>query len=428
MQDLRIIYLLSRGTENLEEDELVELMLLEEEEFMQRYMHLILKYYKNNFCKNPMNNVWGNGWKIIREQIYSNEISCRTLIRMSSEAFIRLCEVLEKKYGLQESLNIKVDESVAIFLVLCGQNDTQHDIGLRFGHAQETIGRKFHHVLGAMVKLAVDYLRPRTASEFEAISNSLQGDKRYWPYFNGSIGALDGTHVPVMVTPGRDALRFVNRKGTASLNVLGVCDHDMLFTYCFVGMAGSTHDSRVLDTAMRDDPLFPKPPGEKYYLVDSGYANRRGYLAPYRKERKEGTRYHLQDFINCEPPRNSKEMFNRWHASLRSVIERTFGVWKKKWRVLNEFPRYDISTQRNVIFATMGLHNFIRWNKIKDVDFEEATMENSGVHMHQSENDSDDENDVRGNEETSTAVYMKIVRDQIATQLWSDKRLGSRRV
>ena len=135
MQDLRIIYLLSRGTENLEEDELVELMLLEEEEFMQRYMHPILEYYKNNFCKNPMNNVWGNGWKIIREQIYSNEISCRTLIRMSSEAFIRLCEVLEKKYGLQESLNIKVDESVAIFLVLCGQNDTQHDIGLRFGHA-----------------------------------------------------------------------------------------------------------------------------------------------------------------------------------------------------------------------------------------------------------------------------------------------------
>ncbi|KAH0851441.1 LOW QUALITY PROTEIN: hypothetical protein HID58_094753 [Brassica napus] len=55
--DLRIIYLLSRGTENLEEDELVELMLLEEEEFMQRYMHPILN---NNFCKNPTNNVWGN--------------------------------------------------------------------------------------------------------------------------------------------------------------------------------------------------------------------------------------------------------------------------------------------------------------------------------------------------------------------------------
>ncbi|CAH8326742.1 unnamed protein product [Eruca vesicaria subsp. sativa] len=63
-------------------------------------------------------------------------------------------------------------------------------------------------------------------------------------------------------------------------------------------------------------------------------------------------------------------------------------------------------------------------NLCKDVDFEEATTENNGVHMNQSENDSDDENEVRGNEE---AVYMKIVRDQIATQFWSDKRLGSRR-
>ncbi|KAL0897317.1 hypothetical protein Bca101_081278 [Brassica carinata] len=58
----------------------------------------------------------------------------------------------------------------------------------------------------------------------------------------------------------------------------------------------------------------------------------------------------------------------------------------------------------------------------------EATRENNGVHMHQSENASNDENDVQGNEETSTAVYMKIVPDQIAKQLWSDKRLGSRRV
>ncbi|CAN6911984.1 unnamed protein product [Brassica oleracea] len=202
---------------------------------------------------------------------------------MSSEAFIRLCEVLQTKYGLQESNNIKVDESVAIFLILCGQNDTQRDIGLRFGHAQETICRKFHYVLGAVVQLAVDYLRPRTTREFEAISNSLHGDKRYSPYFNGF--------------------------GTESLNVLGICDHDMLFTYCFVGMAGSTHDSRVLDTAMREDPMFPHPPEGKYYLVDSGYANRRGYLAPYRKERIEGTRYHLQDFFNNEPPKNSKEIY-----------------------------------------------------------------------------------------------------------------------
>lgn len=425
MQEVRIAELRLRGIQNLTDEELAELMLLEEEDFLQSYMQPMMNYYGIYFCKNPMNREWGNGWNIIRAQIYNNDISCRTLIRMSSEAFNKLCEDLHMKYGLQGSQNIKVDESVAMFLIICAQNDTQHDIGYRFGHAQETINRKFHLVLRAVVQLGLDYLRPRTTRELEEISNSLEGDRRY-ELFSGCIGALDGTHVPVMVTPGRDALRFINRKGKASLNVLAMCDLDMLFTYCFVGMAGSTHDSRVLNTAIRDDPMIPKPPEGKYYLVDSGYANRRGYLAPYRKDRKEGTRYHLQEFIDGEPPRNSKEMFNRWHASLRSVIESTFGVWKKKWRVLNEFPRYDISTQRQVIFATMGLHNFIRWNKIRDLDFEE--VERGSNFVQNNSDQSYDDDGVQADEDDAHGVYMKIVRDQIADQLWRANRRGRRRL
>ncbi|KAH0900003.1 hypothetical protein HID58_049571 [Brassica napus] len=58
--ELRILGLRSRGIQNLNEDELMELMLLEEEEFLQRYMHPILEYYKTNFFKEPMNKDWGN--------------------------------------------------------------------------------------------------------------------------------------------------------------------------------------------------------------------------------------------------------------------------------------------------------------------------------------------------------------------------------
>ncbi|KAH0910705.1 hypothetical protein HID58_034026 [Brassica napus] len=58
--ELRILELRSRGIQNLNEDELMELMLLEEEEFLQRYMHPILEYYKTNFFKEPMNKDWGN--------------------------------------------------------------------------------------------------------------------------------------------------------------------------------------------------------------------------------------------------------------------------------------------------------------------------------------------------------------------------------
>ena len=57
-------------------------------------------------------------------------------------------------------------------------------------------------------------------------------------------------------------------------------------------------------------------------------------------------------------------------ASLRSVIERTFRVWKKKWRILDNLPRYDVNIQNRIVHATMVLHNFIRLHKIQDADFE----------------------------------------------------------
>jgi len=45
----------------------------------------------------------------------------------------------------------------------------------------------------------------------------------------------------------------------------------------------------------------------KYYLVDSGYPNRTGYLAPFK-----GTTYHIPEFhLRSErPPQGKYEMFN----------------------------------------------------------------------------------------------------------------------
>lgn len=63
---------------------------------------------------------------------------------------------------------------------------------------------------------------------------------------------------------------------------------------------------------------------------------------------------------------------------------------KKNWRVLNEFPRYDISTQIQVIFATMRLHNFIRWNKIRDFNFEEVERGSNFVQNNSDQSYEDD--------------------------------------
>ncbi|XP_038694177.1 uncharacterized protein LOC119991789 [Tripterygium wilfordii] len=146
---------------------------------------------------------------------------------------------------------------------------------------------------------------------------------------------------------------------------MAVCDFDMLFTFVCGGWEGSAHDSRIFNKVLTDvHSNFPHPPTGKYYLVDAGYPNQRGYLAPYK-----GQRYHLEVFRNGPQASGPREAFNHAHSSLRSVIERTFGVLKKKWLILTRMPSYKFDTQIKIVVACMAIHNFIRMNVIEDEDF-----------------------------------------------------------
>ncbi|CAH8267255.1 unnamed protein product [Arabidopsis lyrata] len=267
---------------------------------------------------------------------------------MSLPCFTTLCNMLQTNYGLQPTLNISIEESVAMFLRICGHNEVQRDVGLRFGRNQETVQRKFREVLTATELLACDYIRTPTRQELYRIPERLQVDRRYWPYFSGFVEAMDGTH--------------------------------------------------------------------KYYLVDSGYPNKQEFLAPYRSSRNRVVRYHMSQFYSGPPPRNKHELFNQCHASLRSVIERTFGVWKKKWRIISDFPRYNVHIQKRVVMATVGLHNFIRISNFSDADFADVMTETNI-------NNGDFEHDVCDMDATELAdgEYMTQIRDNIANMLWGNQ-------
>ena len=102
----------------------------------------------------------------------------------------------------------------------------------------------------------------------------------------------------------------------------------------------------------------------KYYVVDAGYPNRPGYLAPYKSER-----YHMPEWHRCTEPKTPKEKFNRIHSSIQNIIERSFGVWKMKWQILYKMPNYPMWKQKMVVVACMVLHNFIREHDSEDADF-----------------------------------------------------------
>ena len=96
---------------------------------------------------------------------------------------------------------------------------------------------------------------------------------------------------------------------------------------------------------------------------------RKGFLAPYK-----GERYHIGEFRPSEVLHHPEERFNYLHSSLCSVIERTFGVWKSKWKILRNMSAFCIRTQDRIIVATMVLRNFVRAHEINnDVERSRST-------------------------------------------------------
>jgi hypothetical protein len=156
-----------------------------------------------------------------------------------------------------------------------------------------------------------------------------------------------------MHIPTELQLRYRNRKGTLSQNILAVCNFDMQFVYILAGWEGSAHDSRVLSDAQASQG-FSTPKG-KYWLGDAGYGNSEFVLSPYR-----GVRYHLKEVRQADQrPENAKELFNLQHSSLRNVIERIFGVLKRQWQILGgKGCEYSIGTQIDLFCALIGLYNF----------------------------------------------------------------------
>ncbi|CAL5189422.1 unnamed protein product [Lathyrus oleraceus] len=129
-----------------------------------------------------------------------------------------------------------------------------------------------------------------------------------------------------------------------------VCDFNICFTFALCGWEGSVHDAKILmDTLCKSILRFPYPTEGKYYLVNSGYPSLKGFLAPYK------------------------------NASLRSVIERTFGVVKARWKVIQEMPNFKLQTQMAIIWACFALHNFLRRTNSSDLDILESLENINGL-------------------------------------------------
>ncbi|XP_052260728.1 putative nuclease HARBI1 [Dreissena polymorpha] len=133
--------------------------------------------------------------------------------------------------------------------------------------------------------------------------------------FPSVIAAIDGTHVRI-IAPHEHEEQYVNRKHYHSVNVQATCDHRGVFTSINATWPGSTHDAHVFRTSVLSDYLEAHHHGleDGIVLGDSAYPCRKFLMTPYL---------------------HPAQMFNDAHAKTRNVIERAFGVLKRRFHVLH---------------------------------------------------------------------------------------------
>ena len=77
----------------------------------------------------------------------------------------------------------------------------------RFKHSGETISRKFDEVLNSLMAMAKDFIRPKDPN-FPTVYERIRNDRRAFPHFKDCIGALDGTHIRVALSP-EEQVRYI---------------------------------------------------------------------------------------------------------------------------------------------------------------------------------------------------------------------------
>ncbi|KAG6507954.1 hypothetical protein ZIOFF_033309 [Zingiber officinale] len=200
------------------------------------------------------------------------------------------------------------------------------------------------------------------------------------------VDALDGIHIRVKVSDV-DAPRYRGRKDWPTTNVLVGCSFDLKFIYVLAGWEGIASNSRNIKNALsrRDKLIIPHG---KYYLVDSGFMLKRDLITPYRE-----IHYHLKEYSRCDPT-NVKELFNLRHESLRSAIERAFGVLKKRFPIITSGTElhYEIDIRTDIILTCCILHNFLMGvdpneRSINEVDRELSATSNDEVSHNERQDD-----------------------------------------
>jgi len=134
--------------------------------------------------KMPQRNLPLRGPMYITYMLNGHPVPCFQMFRMEPPDFISLCFELRERQFIESTMNLDVEESVAIFLLLIGHCQGQRIAADRFQHSMETINRHYKKVLRVVGHLAKVYIKVRHRT---GVHPHVCGNPKYYPWFKVSV-------------------------------------------------------------------------------------------------------------------------------------------------------------------------------------------------------------------------------------------------
>lgn len=244
-------------------------------------------------------------------------------------------------------VQISLEDRLLMLLWYLASLDKYAAIADRFGVSESTASCAIRNLLQFvkenLVQKMIVWPSDDEMDEIEAMYNDLKG-------FPGVVGMIDATHIKIH-RPAVRGIDYYNRKNFYSVVLQAVVREDMRFVHVFAGFPGKVHDARVL----KESPLYETGRSkcrEGHILGDSGYPNLPWLLTPFRDNG------HLSE---------AQKTYNTVHSSIRSKVERAFGLLKGRFTRLQNIYQRDIKTIVNTIITSCVLHNICLVN---DDEFE----------------------------------------------------------
>jgi len=159
-----------------------------------------------------------------------------------------------------------------------------------------------------------------------ALQNRAAGFNRmsYGGLLKFATAAIDGLAIQIHCPSSSEVtnqLRFFNgSKCFYCLNVQGVCDPDCRFLAVTCNHVGTTHDAISFSTSSLVE-LCAAQPVPYHWLGDAAYP-----LSVYLMNPFKGI---------CKQSHPCLHAFNFYHSQSRITIERTFGIFVKRWGIFH---------------------------------------------------------------------------------------------